>query len=303
MAKGVTLNGTTFGVTSATSTFGGPVSITGTTFGIASGTVSTLNGLVTATNNVSITGNLFEVSTGATTLGGTLYVGSTSSFHGDIDMNGHSIINASNFNQDLDLNGYSIVRASNLGITTATKINLDGVTPQISCYVGTTSTSVLDILSDGVTIRGDLNVIGTTTQTTIQSSTVEVYDTNILLGYNTSDNSLLSGGGLTLGTSTSAPAIVFNNTVGYLGTGAWTTSIPLLKQGSATLTTAELSEEGTVLIYDHTSPSDPTKVVEIDNKGVTLGNKWRMVLDGNNLVFQYSNGGDYTTQYKLVPAA
>jgi hypothetical protein len=230
-----------------------------------------VGGTLGVTGNASLSNNL--------TVGGTLSVAGGISFTGDLDLATHQVTN--------------VTALSN---TSVSKLVLDKTTPQITAFVGTGSSPIVDITSSGLTINGNLNVVGSTTHTTIESSSVQVNDINVILGYSTDNGALLDGGGLTLGTSATGPTFLYKNSWGYTSSGAWAVNVPLLYKGSST--TSEIST-GTLRVYDN---ADFTKGVEVTKDGLVLSSKWRIVLNSDNtLSFDYNSGSGYTSQWKLVP--
>jgi hypothetical protein len=108
----------------------------------------------------------------------------------------------------------------------------------------------------------------------------------------------LNDGGLTLGTSSSAPTLLYKNTWGYNSEGAWSVNVPLLYKGSST--TSEVST-GTLRVYDN---ADTSKYVQITEDSLVLGDKWRIKLNTDNtLSFDYNGGSGYSNQWKLVPTS
>ena len=137
--------------------------------------------------------------------------------------------------------------------------------------------------SSGVlTIKGNLNVMGTTT--TINSTIVEISDNAIVLGKTGTLASHIDGAGLILGAtdgfSGPRPHIVyrdvgqfeFNNNINVTGTITGDTSITL---DSTTITTAELG------VLDNVTPgiADPSKALVL-NANRDIGNIRNLTIDG-----------------------
>jgi hypothetical protein len=96
--------------------------------------------------------------------------------------------------------------------TTATTVNFAGAASTISIGSVTSTTTV----NDDLVVTGNLTVNGTTT--TIDSETLRVEDKNIILGYGSTSDAAVDGGGITL---TGATEKTFN---WVDATDAWTSS-------------------------------------------------------------------------------
>jgi len=111
--------------------------------------------------------------------------------------------------------GTSLTTAStsfNLLNTTATTVNFAGAASTISIGSATSTTTI----NDSLIVTGNLTVNGTTT--TIDTQTLQVEDKNIILGYGSTSDVAVDGGGITL---TGATSKTFN---WVDATDAWTSS-------------------------------------------------------------------------------
>ena len=111
--------------------------------------------------------------------------------------------------------GTSLTTAStsfNLLNTTATTVNFAGAASTISIGSATSTTTI----NDSLVVTGNLTVNGTTT--TIDTQTLQVEDKNIILGYGSTSDVAVDGGGITLTGAT-------NKTFNWVdATDAWTSS-------------------------------------------------------------------------------
>lgn len=111
--------------------------------------------------------------------------------------------------------GTSLTTAStsfNLLNTTATTVNFAGAASTISIGSVTSTTTI----NDSLIVTGNLTVNGTTT--TIDTQTLQVEDKNIVLGYGSTSDVAVDGGGITLTGAT-------NKTFNWIdATDAWTSS-------------------------------------------------------------------------------
>ncbi len=111
--------------------------------------------------------------------------------------------------------GTSLTTAStsfNLLNTTATTVNFAGAASTISIGSVTSTTTI----NDSLIVTGNLTVNGTTT--TIDTQTLQVEDKNIILGYGSTSDVAVDGGGITLTGAT-------NKTFNWVdATDAWTSS-------------------------------------------------------------------------------
>ena len=96
--------------------------------------------------------------------------------------------------------------------TTATVINFAGAASTLSIGAATSTTTI----NDSLIVTGNLTVNGTTT--TIDTQTLQVEDKNIILGYGSTSDAAVDGGGITLTGAT-------NKTFNWVdATDAWTSS-------------------------------------------------------------------------------
>jgi hypothetical protein len=96
--------------------------------------------------------------------------------------------------------------------TTATVINFAGAASMLSIGAATSTTTI----NDSLIVTGNLTVNGTTT--TIDTQTLQVEDKNIILGYGSTSDVAVDGGGITLTGAT-------NKTFEWIdATDAWTSS-------------------------------------------------------------------------------
>jgi hypothetical protein len=96
--------------------------------------------------------------------------------------------------------------------TTATTVNFAGAASTLSIGAVTSTTTI----NDSLVVTGNLTVNGTTT--TIDTQTLQVEDKNIILGYGSTSDVAVDGGGITLTGAT-------NKTFNWVdATDAWTSS-------------------------------------------------------------------------------
>jgi hypothetical protein len=162
---------------------------------LQAGGLASLNGGVNSTNisgsgalqagGIATIGNGLVVTTGGATITGTVAVSGAISSTGNITSNG--------------------AISSSLGVQAGTNISaLNGrVTAQtLTASVGSTlgATLVTSLSSSGnVIVGGDLTVQGTTT--TVNSTVVEIKDSNIIISSGSTTSLLANGSGLTLGST------------------------------------------------------------------------------------------------------
>lgn len=195
-----------------------------------SGTTNTLSNI----GNASLTNSAITINGSSVSLGGSISIGditgvtagtglSGGGSSGDITLSIDTTVTADLTTAQTLTNktltspsvGTSLTTAStsfDLLNTTATTVNFAGAASTISIGSATSTTTI----NDSLIVTGNLTVNGTTT--TIDTQTLQVEDKNIILGYGSTSDVAVDGGGITL---TGATSKTFN---WIDATDAWTSS-------------------------------------------------------------------------------
>jgi hypothetical protein len=195
-----------------------------------SGSTNTLSNI----GNASLTNSAITINGSSVSLGGSISIGditgvtagtglSGGGSSGDITLSIDTAVTADLTTAQTLTNktltspsvGTSLTTAStsfNLLNTTATTVNFAGAASTISIGSVTSTTTI----NDSLIVTGNLTVNGTTT--TIDTQTLQVEDKNIILGYGSTSDVAVDGGGITLTGAT-------NKTFNWVdATDAWTSS-------------------------------------------------------------------------------
>ena len=195
-----------------------------------SGSTNTLSNI----GNASLTNSAITINGSSVSLGGSISIGditgvtagtglSGGGTSGDITLSIDTAVTADLTTAQTLTNktltspsvGTSLTTAStsfNLLNTTATTVNFAGAASTISIGSVTSTTTI----NDSLIVTGNLTVNGTTT--TIDTQTLQVEDKNIVLGYGSTSDVAVDGGGITLTGAT-------NKTFNWVdATDAWTSS-------------------------------------------------------------------------------
>jgi len=190
--NGGTINGTTIGATTPSSVQATTLSASST---LQAGGLASLNGGVNSTNisgsgalqagGIATIGNGLIVTLGGATITGTVAVSGAISSTGNITSNG-------TISSSLGVQAGSNISALNGRVTAQT------LTASVGSTLGATLVTSLSS-SGNVIVGGDLTVQGTTT--TVNSTTLEITDKNIVIASGSTTSLLANGSGLTLGST------------------------------------------------------------------------------------------------------
>jgi hypothetical protein len=151
---------------------------------------------------------------------------------------------------------------------------------------GSLTVQGLATVNDDLVVNGNLQIMGTTTKTEIQSTTVQVGDMNIELGYlETSSLANLTGAGITIGgaaASFTRPEIVYDNAL-----SAWTPNYDLvLRKTAGAIDVATVDTDG---YFKSASAADATVFTKMDSTSFNFSDKWRMthVMPADEIQLQY----------------
>ncbi len=275
-------------------TLGSSLSVTGlatVTETFYAGGAATLNSSLQV-NGITTVSNAFRA-TGVATLGSTLDVSGNTHLLSDLTVDGDTYLNGGmTLDGDLGMGGHNITSVANVYNGTA-KWTFDSATPKLQATVG--NVDVVGITSTGMTINGNLNVVGTTYQTTIESNTVQVGDLNLNLGYLGTSLDDLDGGGITLGDLTASithPTISFDKSSTY-----WKSNIDFRTVGTNSY--AALTTSGTLAVVNSSSS---TEKVTIGTKSINFSSKWRFYENDETMELQYSsdNGDTWVPKFQFV---
>ena len=304
---------------SGNASLGGTLDVSGTaTFSSA----VTVNGATTLTQTLDVSGNTslggtLDVS-GATTLNSSLDVsGATTiyssfssvsttapftvagptTFFGTVDFQGGKTLASLTLEGDIDMSGNDINNVNDIRNGTTTRITLDASANTIDTYVGTGTTALVSYGEGSVTVNGDLQVIGSQTEVTIQSETVQIADINITLAYDVSgsNKALINGAGITIGGANATflkPHLVFDSTIAS-PTGAWTSNIPMVFTETGATHVAKIGTDG---IFTSTSTANTSLFMALESNALSFSDKWRFRHETANgadkLVMEYKNGAN-----------
>ena len=256
------------------------------------GTVNFGNSTVTSAGNVSLTG--------LTSIANLTVLGN-SGFGGDIDMGNNSIVNITSMARDnvrvfMDSSTRSIQAQTWLGNTwsTTTTTTQDAFVANTSLNVTGDSTLSGNLVVNGtavigqeisprsLTVWGNLEIKGATTNTRIESNVVQVGDLNIELGF-LEVNSLanLNGAGITLGGPTMVarrPTLAYNSTL-----DAWQPNIDIVARGTGADDIAKLSLDGSVMSSRAENANVFTKMTSTT---FNFSNLWRFALIDDTIELQ-----------------
>jgi len=235
--------------------------------------------------------------TGSTTLGDTLSVG------GSLDMNGFAMTNVSNVHignirttlSTTETGGAWSVSTYNGSAWSPTLSATEGQVQVESPLVAKSWSSVAGNLMVGgnisvggstvfgsevspttITLFGDLDIKGITTNTRIESNIVQVGDKNIELGFLEIDNlANLNGAGITIGGGggiiATRPELVYNAIF-----EAWQPNIDILTMGPLATDSARMVTDGHFI---SSSVADANVFTKMDSTSINFGNKWRLQLN------------------------
>lgn len=309
LVKDVTLNNN-LSLTNASSTLSiaGGLDVTGITTAHSDvnlvGTSSTLtnSGLTTLVGTASLQNQLNVL--GATTLYDTLTVSSAVSFIGtgtssQFTVEGPSVFNGSvtingSLGQtgDLDMNNYNILNLQEASRGDSLRLQFDNTATNLNAFVGTGTNPIFQVTPTGVNIRGDVQVIGSSTGFTIESSTVAVQDLNISLGYAAPTLADCHGAGFTIGKTGSGytlPAFEYQ-----YAKNAFVPNIALRSDATDESSFSRLSN-GIVDVFNWAG----TKSSALEFNSLRFNNAWRLYFDETNdqLKIERNDGSSWVTKF------
>jgi hypothetical protein len=261
---------------------------TGTLSVTGNGNVNFGTSTLTSEGNVSLTG--FTSIADLTVLG-------NSGFEGDVDMQNNSVINVTSMSRDnvrvfFDNTTQSIQAqtwAANTWSTTTTTTQ-DALVVNKSLSVTGDSTMSGNLTVNGtavigqessprsLTVWGNLEIKGATTNTRIESNVVQIGDLNIELGF-LEVNSLanLNGAGITLGGPTMVarrPTLAYNSDL-----DAWQPNIDIVAKGVGAEDIARISVDGSVM---SSRAEDANVFTKMTSTTFNFSNMWRFALNPVN---------------------
>jgi len=130
-----------------------------------------------------------------------------------------------------------------------------------------------------ITLFGDLDIRGITTNTRIESNIVQVGDKNIELGFlEVDDLANLHGPGITIGGGggmiATRPELVYNSLF-----GAWQPNIDIIPKGPSATDSARMVTDGHFI---SSSVADANIFTKMDSTSINFGNKWRLQLNSSD---------------------
>lgn len=151
--------------------------------------------------------------------------------------------------------------------------------------------------STNLTLWGNLDIKGATTNTRIESNLVQVGDLNVELGYLEINNlANLNGGGITLGgpggsIDTTRPTLTYNSTA-----NAWQPNIDIIAKSDTATDIAKLDTDGFLV---STLVSDANIFTKIDSTTINFGDKWRFKHDTVNdtIELQHYETGNWVSKF------
>jgi len=180
--------------------------------------LDTLSNVTTvgALNSGSITSGFGAIDNGssAITTTGTITGGS-------LDISGNADIDGVTNLDNTDIDGTLVVDGSNISLDSTSTLNIDNSNTSNGITIGTATSGVpISIghttsevtINDNMTVTGDLTVSGTTT--TVNSTTVNLNDHNIILDSGNSTSAVINGAGITLEGGTGTDASFLYSTTG-----------------------------------------------------------------------------------------
>ena len=180
--------------------------------------LDTLSNVTTvgALNSGSITSGFGAIDNGssAITTTGTITGGS-------LDISGNADIDGVTNLDNTDIDGTLVVDGSNISLDSTSTLNIDNSNTSNGITIGTATSGVpISIghttsevtINDNMTVTGDLTVSGTTT--TVNSTTVNLNDHNIVLDSGNSTSAVINGAGITLEGGTGTDASFLYSTTG-----------------------------------------------------------------------------------------
>lgn len=137
---------------------------------------------------------------------------------------------------------------------------------------GAAATFGSELTPTNLTLFGNLEIKGTTTNTRIESNVVQVGDMNIELGYlETSNLANLNGAGITIGGTgiTTRPELLYTSAYG----GAWQPNIDIVTKGPDATDYATMDIDGHFI---STAMANANVFTKMDSTSVNFGNGWRL---------------------------
>lgn len=276
---------------------------TGTFNVTGNGIVNFGNSTLTSAGNVSLTG--------LTSIANLTVLGN-SGFGGDIDMQNNSVINVTSMVNDnvrvfMDSNTRSIQAQTWLGNTwsTTTTTTQDAFVVNKSLSVTGDSTLSGNLVVNGnavigqessprsLTVWGNLEIKGATTNTRIESNVVQVGDLNIELGFLEVDSlANLNGAGITLGGPTMVarrPTLQYNASL-----DAWQPNIDIVATGVGAEDMAKMGLDGSVM---STRADDANVFTKMTSTSFNFSNMWRFALINNTIELQRLEADEWVNKF------
>jgi len=191
-------------------------------------------------------------------------------------------------------NGDNLVPELVVGVGNVQVANALGV-------AGSLTVQGLATVNNDLVVNGNLQIMGTATKTEIQSTTVQVGDTNIELGYlETGSLANLTGAGITIGgagASFTRPEIVYDNAL-----EAWTPNYDLvLRKATGAIDVATIDTDG---YFRSANAASATTFTKMDSTSFNFSDKWRMthVMPADEIELQHydSNTATWVTKFTFT---
>jgi hypothetical protein len=229
---------------------------------------------------------------GPLTVQDSLTVGGNVAFAGDLDMGNSNIINVATLTRDnvrINMDNTSRQMLMQTWTGSAWQNSLQVTQDSITTTKPLTTTNTLTVGGNltcngsatfgtlatptNLTLFGDLDIKGTTTNTRIESNIVQIGDKNIELGFlEVDDLANLNGAGFTIGGAggsiSKRPELVYSSTL-----EAWQPNIDILTKGPSALDIARMTLDGH---FVSTSVADGNVFTKMDSTSINFGNSWRL---------------------------
>jgi hypothetical protein len=284
---------------SGTLTVAGDTSLANTTIDLGTGGTFAVTGngsIDLGDSDLSSSGNVSF--TGLTTIANLSLTGS-SGFSGDLDMSNNNVLNVATLTRDnVRVSLDNTARTIDLQTWTGSAWDSSVTVAQesVSVFKPLSANSTLSVAGNltcngsavnfgtvegatNLTVFGNLEIKGTTTNTRIESNVVQIGDKNIELGFLEVDDLVnLDGAGITIGgeggTINTRPELVYNSTL-----EAWQPNIDLVTKGPNATDIARMYTDG---YFRSSTVANANIFTQVDSTSVNFGDKWRFHHDVAN---------------------